>query len=43
MIIGIDLGEVGIEGPLVIVTMTILSVIHFGIMKTFHNKTLVVW
>jgi hypothetical protein len=41
MIIGIDLGEVGVEGPLMIVTMTILNVIHFMIMKTFHNKTLV--
>jgi hypothetical protein len=29
MIIGIDFGEIGIEGPLMIVTMTILKVIHF--------------
>jgi len=34
MIIGIDLGEVGIEGPLTVVTMTILNIIHFRIMKT---------
>jgi hypothetical protein len=40
MIIGIDFGEIGIEGPLMIVTMTILNAIHFIIMKMFHNKTL---